>query len=270
MDILVLPDIHGRTFWKEPCRHPEKYEKIVFLGDYFDPYDFEGISVEDAIDNFNEILELKRNNMEKVVLLLGNHDLPYFSTTYYGFSWYHCRHSDEYHDVIARLMDDNREFFQLAYAYRDILFTHAGVEYEWLAMTVQCIDWDVNTICDTLNGLLKTTDGLEKLYCITPSRGGSDRYGSCIWSDVDDMMRSTLRPIEMNPIKELKQVFGHSLQAFYDFNETVSYGEAVEFENCKMIDTAQAYELEGLWHTDQHRHGFSLRAPRVFNTNCHE
>ena len=54
--LLVLPDIHGRTFWKEPCSDIEKYDKIVFIGDYLDPYDFEGISVVDTIENFKEII----------------------------------------------------------------------------------------------------------------------------------------------------------------------------------------------------------------------
>ena len=45
MKILVLPDIHGRKFWEEPCKHIEDYDKIVFLGDYMDPYDFEHISI---------------------------------------------------------------------------------------------------------------------------------------------------------------------------------------------------------------------------------
>ena len=71
--ILVCGDIHGRRFWKEPCKNLDKYDKVVFLGDYLDPYGFEGIEVEDAIENFKEILELKKNNMDKVVLLLGNH-----------------------------------------------------------------------------------------------------------------------------------------------------------------------------------------------------
>ena len=71
--LLVLPDIHGREFWRGPCNDIEKYDKVIFLGDYLDPYGFEGIEVEDAIENFKEILELKKNNMDKVVLLLGNH-----------------------------------------------------------------------------------------------------------------------------------------------------------------------------------------------------
>ena len=34
--ILVIPDIHGRSFWKESCNNWEC--RIVFLGDYHDPY----------------------------------------------------------------------------------------------------------------------------------------------------------------------------------------------------------------------------------------
>ena len=71
--VLILPDIHGRKFWKKPCENIDNYDKVVFLGDYLDPYNFEFISVEEAIKNFKEIIELKRNNMDKVVLLLGNH-----------------------------------------------------------------------------------------------------------------------------------------------------------------------------------------------------
>ena len=57
---LLIPDIHGRIFWKEAIEYysKEKYPNlvIVFLGDYVDPYDFEGITRKDAIDNFKEII----------------------------------------------------------------------------------------------------------------------------------------------------------------------------------------------------------------------
>ena len=37
--ILVIPDVHGRTFWKEPvCKLIESVDKVIFLGDYLDPY----------------------------------------------------------------------------------------------------------------------------------------------------------------------------------------------------------------------------------------
>ena len=94
--ILVCGDIHGRRFWKKPCENIEDYDKVIFLGDYLDPYDFEGITVIDAIKNFEEIIEFKKNNVDKVILLLGNHDMPYFSSDYYFFSHYHCRHSEKH------------------------------------------------------------------------------------------------------------------------------------------------------------------------------
>ena len=47
-NILIIPDIHGRTFWKE-CIKCE-CDEIIFLGDYLDPYNYEGISKQDALD----------------------------------------------------------------------------------------------------------------------------------------------------------------------------------------------------------------------------
>ena len=50
---LIIPDVHGRTFWKYAIQqYPiEKYPdiKIIFLGDYLDPYtSFEGITKNEA------------------------------------------------------------------------------------------------------------------------------------------------------------------------------------------------------------------------------
>lgn len=37
--ILVVPDVHGRLFWKEPVRkYINTVDRVVFLGDYLDPY----------------------------------------------------------------------------------------------------------------------------------------------------------------------------------------------------------------------------------------
>ena len=54
-NIIVNPDIHGRHFWEESTKCVNDFDRIIFLGDYFDPYDFENISVADAIENFKKI-----------------------------------------------------------------------------------------------------------------------------------------------------------------------------------------------------------------------
>ena len=79
--ILIIPDVHGRDFWKEAVDN-NKYDKIIFLGDYADPYDFEGITDEVTIENLKSIIAYKQQNPNKVILLLGNHDLHYYSEYY--------------------------------------------------------------------------------------------------------------------------------------------------------------------------------------------
>lgn len=71
--IIVFGDIHGRSSWKSVDK--TNADKIIFLGDYFDPYD--EISSNKLIKNFNEIIKFKEEFPDKVICLLGNHDSHY-------------------------------------------------------------------------------------------------------------------------------------------------------------------------------------------------
>ena len=44
---IVIPDVHGRKFWRDVVKGNED-KRIIFLGDYLDPYGMEGISPEDS------------------------------------------------------------------------------------------------------------------------------------------------------------------------------------------------------------------------------
>lgn len=70
--VLVLGDTHGRPFWKEIIEK-ENPDKIIFLGDYVSTH--EGISAKQQLSNLEEILTYKENNLNKVVLLRGNHKI---------------------------------------------------------------------------------------------------------------------------------------------------------------------------------------------------
>lgn len=246
--ILVLPDIHGRKFWKQPCEKNEEYDKIVFLGDYFDPYEFEGITVEDAIENFKEIMSFAVDN-PKVVMLLGNHDEPYFSKEYYALSKWHCRHSTVHHDEISMLFDEHRDLFKLAYTQDNVLFTHAGCISDWLNFV---FDYkyektlDLDELCNDLNNLVKTERGLWNLYMVSSYRGGDEPFGSCIWADVREIYWNIQNAIngKYEPIYGVNQVFGHTLQAYSDGNGGYEFGKPIEVKNLKMIDNASAYLLD--------------------------
>lgn len=78
MKILVIPDVHGRDFWMEPCAHPEKYDKIVFLGDYHDPYLFQVSQKISRRRLRDKLVPFVEQNKDKVVCLLGNHKIKKF------------------------------------------------------------------------------------------------------------------------------------------------------------------------------------------------
>lgn len=76
--MLIVPDVHGRIFWRKAL---ESYPDLptVFLGGYLDPNThYDGILQSEAFLEFKEILKFKRQNKERVTLLLGNHDIHYF------------------------------------------------------------------------------------------------------------------------------------------------------------------------------------------------
>ncbi len=75
--ICICGDVHGRTFWLDACSHKDDFEKIVFIGDYVSPYPYEDISNARAIEIFNEVLDFKKENPEKVALLMGNHKVNF-------------------------------------------------------------------------------------------------------------------------------------------------------------------------------------------------
>ena len=64
--ILVIPDIHGETFWKEPVqKYLEQVDRIIFLGDYLDPYrsHLEKYNFDAIYNNLMEIIDLKQNQV---------------------------------------------------------------------------------------------------------------------------------------------------------------------------------------------------------------
>lgn len=52
----------------------EKSDKIVFLGDFFDHGERE---YSDQKQNFLNVMDFKKQNQDKVVVLIGNHDANY-------------------------------------------------------------------------------------------------------------------------------------------------------------------------------------------------
>jgi len=192
MKILVIPDVHGRDFWMKPCEHIDEFDKVIFLGDYHDPYTFQ-VSTDTSRHRFRDnLIPFIEAHQDKVVCLFGNHDGNYIGGNMADrFDRFHC---DEIRGYL------NRMNLKLAHKEGDILFTHSGVLPLWLQANNLTIDDLINADITHMSSEL-----YRALMQVSPYRGGWDKCGSCVWGDVDEYYDST-------KIEGLYQIFGHTQQ----------------------------------------------------------
>lgn len=185
-ETIVIPDIHGRTFWKEAV---EKYPEadVIFLGDYLDPYyALEYITSHDAYINFKEILDYARQH-PNVTLLLGNHDLHYLTGNDWG------RKDRWAEDKVIRKILDNADLFDFS-TMRQIggkryLFSHAPIFKEWCEYTGMPSDLDElrPKMRDMIVNFKDHRREIGDIWArASRLRGGCDVCGSPVWADVNE------------------------------------------------------------------------------------
>lgn len=147
MKIIVLGDTHGRTIWKQIVEKEQDADIIVFIGDYFDTK--EQIDNIQQLSNFKEIIEYKRQNFDKVVLLTGNHDFHYLPTSTQKYSGYQYWSKTDFGEVLSQAIKD--ENIQMCFKYENYLMTHAGITKTWATKN----NIDLNNIDNSINELFK-------------------------------------------------------------------------------------------------------------------
>ena len=125
--ILLIGDVHGRINWQSVA-DISKYDLIIFMGDYFDPY--ESSLKKGMYENFEKILEIKKENPNKVLLLIGNHDLHYMYGEFGMCSRFSITTKFKYGKKLRELRESG--LMQMAYMIDNYLFVHAGVSMMWL------------------------------------------------------------------------------------------------------------------------------------------
>lgn len=192
-ECIIFPDIHGRDFWKKVLINDCGWEteRYIFLGDYFDPYDYEGITPKDAIDNWNELMMALTAYADKeIVFLIGNHDAHYIDATFRSIA---CgsRFSQIYCDKIQDLLRQVKlqVAYELMIAGKRILFTHAGLTYPWYQSHEDVIG---ALTVDGLNNLVKSDKGWRALSDVSYYRLGEAEYGSPLWADINEFANKNL------------------------------------------------------------------------------
>ena len=218
---IVCPDIHGRKFWEKAAEEYDGSIPFIFLGDYLDPYGDEGITPEEAKENFQKIWKFKEKWGDKVVLLLGNHDLSYYDKYFKT-----CRYCYGIADWYKELLTNNWDKFKFVYSLKNndktFLFSHAGINPTWLEIN----NFEMIYDADYINSLFITNRQSFNEYSFY--RGGYDRAGSPIWCDIREFMNLTK---EFD--SSIRQIVGHTQLAV----------EKVDTFNATCIDSRQVFVL---------------------------
>ena len=197
MKIIALGDTHGRALWKEIVAKEKDADKIVFIGDYFDThYD---ITVDQQIENFKEILEFKKNNMDQVVLLLGNHDYHYLKGVYESYSGYQAFRALDINEVLQPAIDSG--LIKVCFVHEKYVFTHAGVTKTWALVNkikINNLEEDINRL------LIEDITSFKFTMGYNYSQTGNDVTQSPIWVRIPSLFEDHL--------DDVKYVIGHTTQ----------------------------------------------------------
>jgi len=214
--IAYIGDVHGKSIWKKFIKDPT-INVFVFVGDYVDEDMGMVISDEEMIENLQDVIDFKRKNMNSVVLLKGNHDGTYINLNDPMFKCSRFRESIgmELHDLFSF----NKDLFQNAFQYKNVIATHAGIQHNWF---INDFKGDVTlNIADQLNNP-QDRDQEDALFQIGKIRGGWASVGGIFWAD-----RSELK----KPLKGVTQVVGHNRVKDISFYENKKYGN-IYFIDC--------------------------------------
>ena len=225
--IIIIPDIHGREFWRKAIKELPKDAHVVFLGDYLDPYENEWIYWTDAFKGLLDVIEFKKTHFEQVTLLFGNHDLHYLFPELKG-----TRYNEYKEDVIRATFEKNLDCFQMAVEYvvgaKRYLFSHAGVHPEWVRKHSDLFGSVDKITAETFNRLMFTDEFVAALCDVSALRGGWSRVGSMIWADMDEFVGTKENESEMY------QICGHTKCA---------NGQPKVFGNVICVDCQKAFLL---------------------------
>lgn len=231
---LLIPDVHGRSFWKEPVTvvlNGSDDSKVIFMGDYTDPYPSEfdpvtnkSIEKTDGYESLKDVIKLKKEYPDRVILLLGNHDLGYI---------YDCicntpRRKDFTNKAeIRKLILDNINLFALSHVCefpeKKYLVSHAGVTTDWVNEIEELLKTyieDFKFTPELYNRIFRTQFGTDNdstlvatlSYC-SIFRGGEDNCSSIVWAEIGDHLKDNAS--EWAEKNGYTQVFGHTMLSQY-------------------------------------------------------
>lgn len=210
--VIVVGDIHGEyDGFIRILRHAGLVDnalnwcggrdKLIQMGDIFD----RGPKPRQVDELLDRLQQQAAAMQGEVVRLVGNHELELLMSNFLisNFSKTEARAvRDKLKQQVLNLE------VRAAYAYKDFLFTHAGVTYKLMRIfKMQLDELSAHNVSSLINMIFREAVKHEffrhPIFNISLHRSGTDKFGGIFWEDLDDLLVSC-------PRSELRQVVGHT------------------------------------------------------------
>ena len=173
-------DVNAKVFKSMPYR---KFDKIIFVGDYVDSFTVDNLTMK---LNLLEIIHLKKALGDKVVLLIGNHDISYIVPNQQCSGFRPEMKLDFY-----QIYNNNIGLFKAAHEEvdkhgRPWLWTHAGVTTGWISELRSVLrnsvtrhyqitkDWDLENVANLINNAWELR--IPSLFNVDSESGGFNSW----------------------------------------------------------------------------------------------
>lgn len=128
MKVLVIGDVHGSHKWHRVYEKINKVDRAIFLGDFFDNWVNDWVNF-NQIENFENVLEFRRMHPDKVIVLLGNHDLnSYLMPHGEAISGHQINKEIDIKECLEKHLSE----VDIAWKLNDWVFSHAGFSKTWM------------------------------------------------------------------------------------------------------------------------------------------
>ena len=235
--ILAVGDLHGKSCWQ--VIDFSQYDKVVFMGDYVDSTSH---SDEEILDNLSAVVAVKEQFPEKVVLLLGNHDIQYLYYPEYRCSGF--RRSMQI--TLTELFNRHRHLFQIGYQTSNYLFSHAGLSRPWYDRFITLLNKIPLGEMSPRSNLAALLNSLDQtwhrrlLHEVGVIRGGSKEFGGVTWADKEELRN--------HPLEGYHQIVGHNPVPYI---EALSFNDDTSITFVDVLGIQESYfEINIKWDKD--------------------
>lgn len=187
---LIIPDLHHHTENADHWLSSQRYDRVIFLGDFFDDF---GDNAGDA----RQTATWLRNRMDSTddVMLLGNHDAAYMFPNLDALycSGFTKAKAKAIHEI---LKPKHWQRFKLAHVEQGWLLSHAGFHPTWMKTPTMK---RITALC--AEAMEKAARGLvDPLLGAGYDRDGVQPFGGPLWLDWNSLV----------PIPGISQIVGHT------------------------------------------------------------